>query len=112
VVLDGDEIELARATIAGYNAEIERIAAERGLPVVDAHGLVEALATTGVVSDGIRLSTDWLFGQAISLDGYSFTPKGYGLVTNLLIDTMNAHYGSRLPHVRTADLPGIPLFGF
>lgn len=112
VVLDTDEIELARATIAAYNAEIDRIAAERGLPVVDVHGLVEALATTGVFSDGILLTTEWLFGQAISLDGYSFTPKGYGLVTNHLIDTLNAHYGSRLPHIRTADLPGVPLFGF
>ena len=55
---------------------------------------------------GVLLTSEWLFGQAFSLDGYSFTPKGYGLVTNVLIDTVNAHYGSRLPHVRTADLPG------
>lgn len=112
VVLDAEEIALIRATIAGYNAEIAALAAERNLPVVDVHGLVEELATTGVVSDGILLTTEWLFGQAISLDGYTFTPKGYGLVTNLLVDVVNAHYGTRLPHIRTANLPGIPLFGF
>ena len=112
VILDDEELGVARTTVAAYNAEIERIAAERGLPVVDVAGLVESLATTGVVSDGVLLTSEWLFGQAFSLDGYSFTPKGYGLVTNVLIDTLNAHYGARLPHIRTADLPGFPLFGF
>jgi len=111
VVLDAEEIAAARATVAAYNAEIARIADERDLAVVDVHGLVEAMATTGVVTDGVLLTTEWLFGQAFSLDGVSFTPKGYGVVTNLLIDTVNARYGSRLRHIRTADLPGIPLFG-
>jgi hypothetical protein len=111
VVLDAEEIATARAAVAAYNAEIDRIGDARGLAVVDIHGLVEEMATTGVVSDGILLTTEWLFGQAFSLDGVSFTPKGYGVVTNLLIDTVNARYGSRLRHIRTADLPGIPLFG-
>ena len=111
VVLDAEEIQTARTAVAAYNAEIERIADARGLAVVDVHGLVETMATTGLVSDGVLLTTEWLFGQAFSLDGGGFTPKGYGVVTNLLIDTVNARYGSRLRHIRTADLPGIPLFG-
>ncbi len=111
-VLDAGEIATIQGAVAAYNAEIARIAAERDLAVVDVHGLVEAMAAGGVPSDGILLTTDWLYGQAFSLDGYSFTPKGYGAVTNLLIDAVNARYGGNLPHVRTAELPGIPLFGF
>jgi hypothetical protein len=111
VVLDAEEIQTVRNTVAAYNSEIERIAAARDLAVVDVHGLVETMATVGVVSDGILLTTEWLFGQAFSLDGATFTPKGYGVVTNLLLDTVNERYGSSFRHIRTADLPGIPLFG-
>jgi hypothetical protein len=111
VVLDAGEVQTVRTTVAAYNAEIERIAASRDLAVVDMHTLVETMAAGGVVSDGILLTTEWLFGQAFSLDGATFTPKGYGVVTNLLLDTVNERYGSRFRHIRTADLPGIPLFG-
>ncbi|MGH7572770.1 MAG: hypothetical protein ACREMK_13155, partial [Gemmatimonadota bacterium] len=69
----------------------------------------EELAEDGIISDGVLLTTGWLTGQAFSLDGATLTPKGYGLVTNALVDALNGRYGSRLPHVRTANLPGIPL---
>ena len=61
------------------------------------------------MSDGVRLGDEWLTGQAFGLDGVSFTAKGYGLLTNRLVDVLNGRAGSRLPHVRTALLPGISL---
>lgn len=109
VVLDADEISLARDAITSYNDAIREIARRHDLGVVDVHTLVERMAAGGVVSDGILLTTEWLRGQAFGLDGVSFTPKGYGVVTNLLIDAVNTRYGSRLIHLRTADLRGIPL---
>jgi hypothetical protein len=108
-VLDADEISLVRDAVASYNEAIVRIADERGLAVVDVHALVERLASGGIVSDGILLTNEWLRGQAFSLDGAHFTAKGYGVVTNLLIDAVNARYGSRLRPVRTSELRGIPL---
>ncbi|MFN2421086.1 MAG: hypothetical protein ABR527_06865 [Gemmatimonadota bacterium] len=108
-ILDADEISLARDAVASYNEAILRIAEERDLAVVDVHALVEQLASDGVLSDGILLTNEWLRGQAFSLDGAYFTPKGYGVVTNLLIDAVNARYGSRLRPVRTSALRGIPL---
>lgn len=109
VVLDVGEQFLVREAVSGYNEALERLAAERGFALVDIHGLVEELGEGGIVSDGVRLGTEWLTGQAFSLDGATLTPKGYGLVTNSLVDALNGRYGSRLPHVRTATLPGIPL---
>jgi hypothetical protein len=109
VVIDADEIVVVRDAVISYNEAIQRIADERRLVVVDVYGLVERLAAGGVVSDGVLLTTEWLRGQAFGLDGAYFTPKGYGVVTNLLIDAVNARYGSRLRHVRTADLRGISL---
>lgn len=108
-VLDAGEQALARDAVAGYNAAIMRIAEERGLAVVDVHAVVEALADEGIVSDGILLSTEFLQGQAFSLDGLRFSAKGYGVITNRLIDAVNARYGAALPHIRTANLPGVPL---
>jgi hypothetical protein len=111
VVLDVGEQFVARDAVVGYNLALERLTAARGLALVDAHALVQDLARTeGILSDGVRLGDEWLTGQAFGLDGASFTAKGYGLLTNRLIDVLNGRTGSRLPHVRTALLPGIPLF--
>lgn len=110
VVFDVGEQFVARDAIAGYNLALERLTAARGLALVDAFGLVQDLSRDGgVVSDGVRLGDEWLTGQAFGLDGFSFTGKGYGLLTNLLIDVLNGRTGSRLPHVRTALLPGVSL---
>ena len=110
VVLDVGEQFVARDAVAGYNLALERLTAARGLALVDAHDLVQDLSTAeGVVSDGVRLGDEWLTGQAFGLDGVSFTAKGYGLLTNRLVDVLNGRAGSRLPHVRTALLPGISL---
>lgn len=109
VVLDVSEQFLVRETVDGYNLALEQMTAERGFALVDVHALVEELAEEGIVSDGVLLTTDWLTGQAFSLDGATWTPKGYGLVANRLVDALNGRYGSRLPHVRTANLPGIRL---
>jgi lysophospholipase L1-like esterase len=99
------------AAIAGYNQAIVALAAEHDLPLVDVHALVEALAGPTLVSDGILLSADYATGQAFSLDGARFTPKGYGVVANLVIDALDARYGGSVPHLRTDGLPGTPLLG-
>ncbi|MBW3660741.1 MAG: hypothetical protein KY397_03805 [Gemmatimonadetes bacterium] len=110
VVLESGESALARTEILRYNETIRRLAEERRLPLVDIHALVQRLASDqGVLTDGIRLTTEWLVGQAFGLDGSHLTPKANGVVVNLVIDALNARYGSRIPHVRTADLPGLPL---
>lgn len=109
-VLNRVEREAIAAAVSDYNATIQALAAERGLALVRVSSLVADLQATGVVSDGVRLTAAWPAGQAISLDGARFTAKGYGLVVNRMVDALNARYGSRLLHVRTDDLPGVPLF--
>ncbi|MFN2384524.1 MAG: hypothetical protein ABR559_09760 [Gemmatimonadota bacterium] len=112
VVLNNAEIQISRAAVAGYNAAILALAAEHDLAVVDIHGLVIELDTTGIVSDGVLLTADYLTGQAFSLDGLHFTAKGNGLVVNRLLEALARRYGSTYPPLRTASLPGIPLLGF
>ncbi len=110
-VLDAAEQAAVGAVVAGYNQAIAALAADRDLPLVDVHALVETLAEEGLVSDGILMSADYATGQAFSLDGARFTPKGYGVVANLVIDALDARYGGSVPHIRTGTLPGIPLLG-
>ena len=110
-VLDAAEQSEVSGTIFGYNQTIRALAAERDLPLVDVHGLVEELAAGGRLSDGILLSGAYATGQAFSLDGARFTPKGYGFVANLAIDALNARYGGSVPHLRTDTLRGTSLLG-
>jgi hypothetical protein len=110
-VLDAAEQAEVAAVVAGYNQAIAALAADRDLPLVDVHALVETLAGQGLVSDGILMTADYGTGQAFSLDGARFTPKGYGVLANLVIDALNARYGGSVPHIRTGTLPGIPLLG-
>jgi hypothetical protein len=110
-VLDAVEQDEIGAVVAGYNQAIAALAADHDLPLVDLHALVETLAGEGLVSDGILLTADYATGQAFSLDGATFTPKGYGVIANLVIDALNARYGGSVPHLRTADLPGTSLLG-
>ena len=93
-------------TVAGYNQAIAALAADRDLPLVDVHALVETLADGELISDGVLLDADYAVGQAFSLDGASFTPKGYGVVANLVIDALDLRYRADVPHLRTANLPG------
>lgn len=109
MILDAGEQALARDAVAGYNAAIAELARARDLAVVDVHAVVESLEEDGLVSDGLLLTTEFLTGQAFSLDGTYYSAKAYGVITNRLIDAVNDRYGSTLPHIRTADLPGVPL---
>jgi hypothetical protein len=110
-VLDAAEQSDIGAAVVGYNQAITALAADRDLPLVDVHALVEALAGGTILSDGILLSAEYATGQAFSLDGARFTPKGYGVVANLVIDALDARYGGSVPHLRTSTLPGTPLLG-
>jgi hypothetical protein len=111
VVLDAAEQAEVGASILGYNQTITALAAEHDLPLVDVHALVEELASGSLLSDGILMSADYATGQAFSLDGATFTPKGYGVVANLVIDALDARYGGSVPHLRTAGLPGTSVLG-
>jgi lysophospholipase L1-like esterase len=110
-VLDAAEQIDVGVAVAGYNQAIAALAAEHDLPLVDVHALVERLADGEMVSDGVLLGADYAIGQAFSLDGARFTPKGYGVVANLVIDALDLRYRASVPHLRTANLPGNSLLG-
>ncbi|MDX1623434.1 MAG: hypothetical protein R3199_05595 [Gemmatimonadota bacterium] len=111
VVLNVAEQQVAGQAVAGYNQVIAGMAAQHDLPLVDVNALLEELATDGIQAGGQLLTDDFIVGQAFSLDGVHPTCKGYGVVANRLIATINAAFGSSIPTVDVAALPGNPLPG-
>jgi len=109
LVLDRVELATVEGAVQAYNETIRRLARERNLALVDVRRFQVDLEATGVVTDEVRLDVDYPGGQGFGLDGARFTPKAYGAITNRLIDAVNTRFGARIPHLRTAGLPGVPL---
>lgn len=109
VVLDVAEQQVTAQAVAGYNQVIGGVAAQNDLAVVDVNALLEQTATTGIEAGGELLTDDFITGGAFSLDGVHPTCKGYGVVANELIATINARFGARIPPVDVGALPGIAL---
>lgn len=109
VVLNVAEQTVAQAAVAAYNALIDDLASQHALVLVDVNALLRDLAAGGIVSDGEFLTTDLLTGQVFSLDAVHPTAKGNGLITNSLIEAVNAKFDSTIPLVATSELPGIEI---
>lgn len=98
-VLDADEVAEVRSTVDQYNTIIKNEAGARGLAFVDANARLQELSTTGIVADGISFSSDFITGGAFSLDGVHPATRGYAIIANDFISSINATYGSNIPKV-------------
>ncbi len=94
-VLDAAEIgNIQTATIA-FNQVIQNAAQKHGLAYMDADAYMKTLQS-GIVYNGVTYTTTFVTGGAFSLDGIHLTPRGYALVANEIIRTINARYGSTI----------------
>lgn len=100
------EISQINALVDAYNQQIEDLAANFNLPVVDLHGFYNRL-NSGIVVDAMDFNTNFVTGNFFSLDGYTPSPKGAGLLANEYISAINDFYGASLPPVRIDVLEGL-----
>jgi lysophospholipase L1-like esterase len=84
---------------ASYNATIESLAAANGLAFADAQTPLQEVATGGIPFNGGVLTSTFVTGGGFSLDGVHPTPRGYALTANIILDAVNARYGSNIPNV-------------
>jgi hypothetical protein len=105
-VLRPEETAMINSYIDAYNQIIAGVADTFGLPVMDANGFFEDIAdgTEVPIFGGIELSTDFLLGGIFSYDGVHPQNIGYALITNYLIQTINAEFGATIPEVNMADV--------
>lgn len=98
-VLTAREQALVTAAQARYNATIQALASANDLAFVDAKAALAQVANGGIAFNGGVVTSTYATGGGFSLDGVHPTPRGYALVSNLIIDAVNAKYGSTLPKV-------------
>lgn len=102
-VLDANEVSLAKDYVNSYNTTIKAVAASKGLAVADMYSFLNQIKATGLVVDGLTLTSNYISGGIFSLDGVHLTPRGYAIVANEFIKMINAQYNSNIPLTSVAN---------
>jgi hypothetical protein len=106
-VLLAPELEALKTATNTYNAIIDTLAANRRVGVVDVHTRMQELSSqSGIVWDGVRLTSKFVSGGAFSLDGIHLTPRGNAMSANFFIDAINKRFGSKIPYVDITKYKG------
>ncbi len=105
-VLDKAEIELIQWHTNSYNQSIANLAASYHLAHVDMNRFLKSFKS-GIVYNGIALNANYVSGGAFSLDGVHPNPRGYALIANEFIRTINNYFGSTLPELDVTQYKGI-----
>ncbi|MBI2967565.1 MAG: SGNH/GDSL hydrolase family protein [Bacteroidetes bacterium] len=95
-VLDAYEVETIIKAIEGYNEVINKKVEQFNIPVVDMNKFFNTLKV-GIYIDGVEYNSEFVSGGFYGLDGYHPNEKGYGILANEFIATINRHYGSTVP---------------
>ncbi len=107
-VLTPEEQTTVATAQASYNQTISGLATAYDLAFVDAEAYLDTVAETGVtLSDGSVVTAVYATGGGFSLDGVHPSPRGYALLANLFIESINAKFGSNLPGVDPLDFTGL-----
>ncbi len=106
LVLDKDEKTMSQNASNAYNTQIKQLAAQYGFPVADMHQFMGELKS-GLVFDGVEFDARFVEGGAFSLDGVHPNNRGYAIIANKFIETINQYYGSNLPTVEVSNYQGI-----
>ncbi|MFC1724116.1 SGNH/GDSL hydrolase family protein [candidate division KSB1 bacterium] len=107
--LTSAELSAISSHVNTLNSIISTIAAQYDIPVVDANGIFSDIDSDGLYYAGQELTTDFITGGIFSLDGVHPTSKGYGIIANEFIKTINAEFNASIPLVDLNALPGVPL---
>ncbi|HNW76770.1 MAG TPA: hypothetical protein PKJ28_07765 [Bacteroidales bacterium] len=105
-ILTEDEVAEIQSATTQYNAIIRELASTYGLAVVDMDQRLKELKS-GMMWDGVTLSTTFVTGGVFSCDGIHLTPRGNAMAANFIIDAINNYYGSVIPHANTNSYPGL-----
>ncbi len=108
LVLDSAEQATTEQAISAFNSTIAATAAANNAAVVDFNAFFNNVKLYGVTVNGETFKTDYVSGGLFSLDGVHPTSKGYGILANQYIKTMNASFGMHVPYVNINNLPGLP----
>jgi lysophospholipase L1-like esterase len=104
-VLDPAEIANCRNALNAYNAHIRSKQSDR-VAVLDIAPFIDGLVR-GTVVNGTTVNSGFIAGGAFALDGVHLTPRGYAMVANEIIKTINSTFGSTILQVNPLNYDGI-----
>src|SRR5690606_6178739 len=93
VLTPEEQNNIATAT-AAFNATIAQVAEANDLAFVDAHNIMNLVATSGYGSHGFILEANLVTGGAFSLDGVHPTARANALLANEFLKAIDAQYSS------------------
>jgi len=105
-ILDSTEVSKITSRISIFNSNIRTAANEKDFAFFDFNRFMSNLKS-GYSFSGISATSNMFYGGAVSLDGFHLTPRGYAMVANECIKSINAKYKSNLPLVNTVDYGGV-----
>ncbi len=106
LVLTATEVNTVKNHTALINNEIRSSAAAHNDAVVDMNAYMVTLKS-GMTFDGVDYTAKYIAGGAFSLDGVHPNTRGYAIIANKFIETINAAYGSNLHPVAVQNYRGI-----
>lgn len=107
VLTEAEAAKVLTATTA-YNTTIKAVAESKGLAFVDMNAkMTELNSKSGILWDGVKYTATFVTGGAFSLDGVHLTGRGYAIVANEFIKTINMKYKSTLPQVDPNKYSGV-----
>ena len=98
ILVPSEILELKNAT-DNFNSYIKQTAITNKLAFVDANAVLTLVATTGISANGFTVKSNFVTGGGFSLDGVHPSPRGYALLANEFIKSINTTYGSNLKAV-------------
>ncbi|MBG8552593.1 hypothetical protein [Hymenobacter guriensis] len=113
-VLDATEVGRVTPFIKQFNATLKTLTdpvqGKYKIALVDINQLFLNVSGTGGVQGGVNIngveySGDPIRGNFFSLDLYSLTPRGNGLVANEFLRQINSYYRANLPLLDVNQLP-------
>jgi hypothetical protein len=107
-VLDATEVNNVTTYTANYNSFIKTVATQYHLAFVDFNSYFKTFQL-GIVFNGVTFTPTYVTGGAFSLDGLHPNKRGYALIANYYINTINSYYGSNIQQVDVNTYPGITI---
>ncbi len=114
VLIPSEKTAIATAT-AAYNASIKSIAASKNLAVADMNVIMNQLVSGLQAANGTIYTANYFSGGSsefkvlFSLDGVHPNARGYSVIANEIIKTINSHYNANIPVLNSNNYPGITI---
>jgi len=104
--LDPSEILITETATSQFNTVIDGIVRTNATwELLDMNLFFKDVANGGMMIDGINFTTSFILGNTFSLDGVHPTTRGYGVIANEFIKTINTKFNANIRRVNISSLP-------